>query len=79
MVRILINPCDYPLNCMKCVEVCPFNVLALNPAELTDVETVTKWTIIVVFSDLCNACERCVEACPEGRIKIFPSFHGANF
>jgi ferredoxin len=71
MVRILINPCDDPSNCMKCIEACSFNILALNPAEVTGVETVAKWTIIAVFSDLCNACKRCVEACPEGRIKIF--------
>lgn len=70
MVEITIDNCQDPFECKKCVQACPFNVIALDPVELESHEVVRKWKIITIFKELCNGCGRCVEACPEGRITI---------
>jgi len=70
MVEIAIDSCQNPFECKKCIQACPFNVVALDPVELESHEVVKKWKVIAIFKELCNGCGRCVEACPEGRITI---------
>jgi formate hydrogenlyase subunit 6/NADH:ubiquinone oxidoreductase subunit I len=70
MVEIDISSCENPFECQKCVQACPLSVIALDPVEVEGFEVVRKWRVISIYKDLCNGCNRCVEACPEGRITV---------
>jgi len=70
VVRIVIRGCENPRECMKCVEACPLNIIALSPSDLMDSETVKTWKLVPIFTDLCNGCGRCIKACPNNMIAL---------
>jgi NAD-dependent dihydropyrimidine dehydrogenase PreA subunit len=64
-----------------CVQVCPYNVLALQPITEQDRASLSFIGKIktrvhgndkayVINPDLCHACGLCVSACPEKAIKL---------
>jgi 4Fe-4S ferredoxin len=66
-----------------CVEVCPFKVFEIrslapsDKATLSFVGRMKAWAhghrqAYVIRPDDCQACQRCVEACPEDAIRLVP-------
>ena len=66
-----------------CVQVCPFGVFEIRSLEPSDRATLSfvgrikAWAhgnrqAYVVRPDGCHACRLCVEACPEGAIRLMP-------
>ncbi|MHC1585603.1 MAG: 4Fe-4S binding protein [Candidatus Syntropharchaeia archaeon] len=70
-MKIKVNNCKDPKNCMKCVGVCPAKIFVLKPTGTRRMSNyVKKWEIKALFRDLCNGCMKCIEVCPEGCIEI---------
>ena len=64
-----------------CVVVCPYDVFEIQPlgdeerADLSWLGRLKAWAhgnrqAYVVRPDACRACQACIEACPEGALKL---------
>jgi len=49
--------------CTKCVKVCPFGALSMEPREKYNLPA-SRFKKIAVVNDLCTACGACVQECP---------------
>ena len=85
MVKFKYDPqkCDLPYDpeelrptkCLKCLQVCPYNLLMFVPLKEKDIDGAPKkFKIHMVFKSLsdkyCRDCLKCVEICPVQAIKI---------
>lgn len=63
--------CKDPKGCLLCIKACQAHVLVLKPigAEIMG-PRVEGWEVRAIFKDFCSGCQRCVEACPKGRVKL---------
>ncbi len=65
--------CPDPLACRKCLLTCPSRVLGLgtNVAPQKYRETDSEHFIVRgVRFQVCSACMKCVEVCPNGAIQV---------
>ena len=76
MASVIVDPhrCEGE---KKCVQVCPMGVFAMRPPEpgLSVLQRVKVFVhggkqAKVEHAELCAACGRCEEACPEKAIKV---------
>ncbi len=85
MVKFKYDPkkCDlpydpieyYPINCLKCLEVCPHALLMFRPMKKKNEDgTPVRYEIHMTFKyygkKYCPDCLKCVEVCPSQAIKI---------
>ncbi len=62
--------CDDAYHCAKCLKACPNGVLAtLGHPGFTNVHCEYR-VVRAAYPEVCNLCNACVRACPEGAIKI---------
>lgn len=64
--------CKDPLNCRKCLSICPSVVFVCGPTKIwkgreTDP---SEYKIVGRYYDKCSGCLDCVEACPTGAVKV---------
>ncbi len=70
-MKIKVDGCLNPADCVKCVSTCPAKIFVLKPVgtkKLSDY--VKEWKISTIFEDLCNGCNSCVDICPNKCISI---------
>lgn len=73
MIHVDDAKCPNPLACRKCLLVCPTRVLGLgtNVAPKKYQETDPNHYIVRgVRFQVCTACMKCVEICPNGAIQV---------
>ncbi|MBN1270409.1 MAG: electron transfer flavoprotein subunit alpha [Kiritimatiellae bacterium] len=56
-------------GCSKCVKVCPFGALTMEPREKFSLPP-SKFKKIAVVNDACTACGACVPECPFDAMKL---------
>ena len=71
-LTINYNLCKDPLNCRKCLSICPSLVFACGATKVwkgreTDP---TEYRIVGRYYDKCSGCGDCQKVCPNGAIKI---------
>lgn len=69
--RVSVRPCQDPLDCRVCIEVCPSQVFGMIPrqARAPGVHA-DDWVVRTLTPSRCTGCGVCVDACPQGRIAI---------
>ncbi|MBW2366949.1 MAG: 4Fe-4S binding protein [Deltaproteobacteria bacterium] len=76
IMEVLINKdkCTIPLNCRKCLEVCPQCIFQLYPTGIKKFEEIPpeNWHLRASYQDLCAGCMECVKACPQNAIRVRP-------
>jgi NADH-quinone oxidoreductase subunit I len=74
MVDIAIDRqrCPVPLDCRKCITICPQAVFELIPTNLRRFEEVARqdWVLRVRYRPDCVACMDCVKVCPQKALKV---------
>ena len=77
LMEISINKekCKVPLNCKKCLQICPQCVFKLHPTGITRFVEIPaeNWHLGISFPDLCVGCMECVKICPEKALKVRPA------
>lgn len=75
-VQIAINrdKCKIPMNCRKCVQVCPQCVykVYLTRVDKGKVMPMDAWGLAMWFPDQCRGCLECVRVCPENALELVP-------
>lgn len=71
-IDIDYNLCQDPLNCRKCLTVCPTVVFVCGPTKIwkyreTDPE---EYKVVARYYDKCSGCGDCQNACPTGALKL---------
>jgi len=73
-VQIAINrdKCKLPMNCRKCVQVCPQCVykVYLTRIDKGKVMPMDAWGLAMWFPDQCRGCLECVRVCPEKALEL---------
>ncbi|TFG04082.1 MAG: hypothetical protein EU539_11575 [Promethearchaeota archaeon] len=68
-IKIDYSSCTQPEECRKCLNICEpavFNLVFLDK-EYHDPKI---WRVIPVFTQLCTACNSCIEICPSNAITL---------
>ena len=66
--------CGNPIDCMKCIQVCPYRLLGLlqrDPPEPGSPEGPKEFNLIAAFRIMCTACGMCEKVCPKEAIKVY--------
>ncbi len=71
-IKIDHSKCETPVNCRKCLQICPLCVFKLHPTKIKRFEMIPpeNWELHISFPDLCSGCMECVQVCPERAIKV---------
>lgn len=73
-IEFNMEKCIGGLDCAKCLQACPVNVLRTYTEKREgDARTSKDWLIVDTFPSMCTGCLKCVTVCPnakEGAIKI---------
>jgi len=73
-VQIAINreKCKLPLNCRKCVQVCPQCVYKIHLTRIDKGKEMPPdaWELAMWFPDQCRGCLECVRVCPENALEL---------
>ena len=76
LMEILIDreKCKVPMNCRKCLQICPQCVFKFHATGIKKFEKIPleNWKLHVSFPDLCAGCMECVKICPEHALKVRP-------
>lgn len=63
--------CANPGACLKCLKACGPHVLAFFPGvNLITKERMHSPKILLYLPEMCSACNRCVDVCPEKAVAI---------
>ena len=73
-IKIDHEKCKVPINCRKCLQICPQCVFKLHPTNIKKFVEIPPehWELHISFPDLCAGCMECVKICPQKAIKIKP-------
>jgi ferredoxin len=70
--------CGDPSNCLKCIKICPYKVLAYRPLEIPEPGKPPKdWIVVSTCRVMCvyPSCKLCIEACPNEALNVsIPEF-----
>ncbi len=71
-IAIDYDMCKDPLNCRKCLSVCPSVVFVCGPTKIwkgreTDPN---EFKIVGRYYDKCSGCRDCERVCPNGAVKV---------
>ena len=73
MIHVDDAKCPDPLACRKCLLACPTRVLGLGtnvaPKRCQETEP-SHYIVRGVRFQVCTACMKCVEVCPNGAIQV---------
>jgi ferredoxin len=74
-ITVDYEACTDPMNCAKCLHVCPSTVFILKPLYQRQqtgpvVPTKDNWRLMPVHERFCYDCGECVTVCPRGAITI---------
>lgn len=64
-----------PRDCRKCLFVCDPAVFLMHPTiedEHPDPHNPEIWKVDAIWLSKCTGCMKCVSACPENAIQVFP-------
>jgi len=69
-VKVDMSKCKNPMECKKCMRVCPEAVFAAIPAKVKKYELSKEFFLFAPFEAACIQCNLCVTACPNDAIRI---------
>lgn len=71
-INIDYTKCTSPLDCAKCMEVCPEAVFVAKPAKIEKFKETpsSDYKLYSIYESLCTGCMDCVEVCPAGALEI---------
>ena len=73
IINVDDDKCPDPLGCRKCLLACPTLVLGLGtnvaPTKYQETEP-SHFIVRGVRFQVCTACMKCVEICPNGAIQV---------
>ncbi|RMF93393.1 MAG: FAD-dependent oxidoreductase, partial [Candidatus Schekmanbacteria bacterium] len=73
-VQIAINheKCPTPINCHRCIEVCPQCVYKMHLVKIEKGKEMPEdaWELAMWFPDQCAGCLECIRVCPEGALTL---------
>ncbi len=65
--------CPDPLNCCKCLLICPTHVLGMGtrvgPRKFKEIDK-DQFLVAGVRFEKCSGCMDCVKACPQNAIQV---------
>ncbi len=66
------NLCKDPLDCRKCLSVCPSVVFVCGPTKVWKgrESDPSEYRIVARYFDKCSGCGDCVTVCPIGAIEL---------
>ncbi|MFW9933091.1 MAG: 4Fe-4S dicluster domain-containing protein [Candidatus Thorarchaeota archaeon] len=69
-----VNVSTDPRDCRKCLFVCDPAVFLMHPTleKHPDPHNPDKWVVDAIWLSKCTGCMKCINACPEQAIEVFP-------
>jgi NAD-dependent dihydropyrimidine dehydrogenase PreA subunit len=78
-ITVDYEKCLNPLNCRKCLLICPTHVLGLGtrvgPRKFKEIDK-DQFIVAGVRFEKCSGCMDCVSTCPQSAIRV--SFDGGE-
>lgn len=69
--RVTVRACQNPLDCRRCIDVCPSRVFGAVPQrERAPGVPAGDWVVHVLTPSRCTGCGVCADGCPEGAIAV---------
>jgi NADH-quinone oxidoreductase subunit I len=70
--RITIDraKCTKPMECRKCMQVCPHAVFAASPTKIEKFKLSTEYALRAPYRAYCIVCNECMNVCPTKAIDI---------
>lgn len=72
-VKVDVSKCKNPMECQKCMRICPQAVFASIPAKVKKYELSKDFFLFAPFEAACVSCNLCTSVCPNDAIKITTS------
>nr|MDO8098276.1 4Fe-4S dicluster domain-containing protein [Candidatus Njordarchaeota archaeon] len=64
------SKCKNPMECQRCMRICPQAVFAAIPTKPKKYELSKDFSLFAPFEAACVLCNLCTSACPNNAIKI---------
>lgn len=72
-VKVDMSKCKNPMECQKCMRICPEAVFVSIPAKVKKYELSKDFFLFAPFEAACVHCSLCISACPNDAIRITTS------
>ncbi|WXG45900.1 MAG: 4Fe-4S dicluster domain-containing protein [Candidatus Atabeyarchaeum deiterrae] len=69
-VEVDQSKCKNPMECQKCMRICPQAVFAAIPTKIKKYQLSKDFSLFAPFEAACVRCDLCTTVCPAGAIKI---------
>lgn len=74
-IHINWDKCLIPMDCKKCLQICPQAIFDVRPMKMvrlreTDKKEPGAFKLFAYYRDKCTACNDCVRVCPVNALTI---------
>ncbi|WXG43278.1 MAG: 4Fe-4S dicluster-binding protein [Promethearchaeati archaeon SRVP18_Atabeyarchaeia-1] len=71
-IEVDASKCRNPMECKKCMQVCPEAVFAAIPTKVKKYALSKEFFLFAPFQAACVLCNLCTSVCPKGAIRLVP-------
>jgi len=71
-IEVDASKCGNPMECRKCMRVCPEAVFAAIPTKIKKYQLSKDFLLFAPFQAACVLCNLCTSVCPNGAIRLVP-------
>jgi ferredoxin len=69
-IEVDASKCRNPMECQKCMRICPEAVFAAIPTKVKKYELSKDFLLFAPFQAACILCNLCTSICPNNALKL---------